>query len=125
MIGAFVAGLGFFGLSRLTWAFPVVAFAIGAVFLPVGVWVGRGSRHPWLEGFLYGLSAGIIVIGIMMGGSSLLQEWSLRFALLLAVPQGIVGTWIGARFFSRQEQEQTVCAERAQESAQRSDSKSP
>lgn len=108
--GAFLAGMGFLVLYLLAWHFPWMAVLPGAVFLPVGLWIGLGSDRPWLDGLVYGLLSALITTLILFGTSAPLQQWSLRFGLLLAIPQGLVGSWLGARLLKPPAQEQASSA---------------
>ncbi len=96
LLGALVGGLAFQGLSLLTWGVPFFSFLVGAVFLPVGLWVGWGSRRPWPDGLAYGLLAALGMTLLLLSWGPTMSTWSLRLAFLLALPQGLLGTWLGA-----------------------------
>jgi len=75
---------------------PLLTWPGCVVFLPVGVWLGRGSRRPWMEGALYGLFATALVLLLLLLSDF---PWAGLSALFLVLPQGVLGTWLGARLF--------------------------
>ena len=75
---------------------PVLVYVGCLVFLPIGVWVGRGSRRPWLDGLVYSGLATLVVALLLFIVSDM--GWiGVLAALFLALPQGILGVRLGAR----------------------------
>lgn len=77
---------------------PVVVYLGCIGFLLVGLWVGWRSCRPWVDGIFYGgfstlVAAVLIVLISDMGWLGCLA------ALFLALPQGVIGVWLGARLF--------------------------
>ena len=65
-------------------------------FLLVGLWVGRRSPRPWLDGLVYGGLA-TLVAGVCLAIATPMGWLSWPAALFLALPQGVLGAWLGAR----------------------------
>jgi hypothetical protein len=97
LTGAVLAGGAFAVLFLLATSVPALGFLIALVFLPVGLWVGRGSRRPLLDGLIYGLLSAVAAEVVMLP-SGFPRGLALAFPFLLAVPQGVLGTWLGKRF---------------------------
>ena len=92
-----VASGAFLALFVLGNTLPEFFFVNGIVFLPVAIWLGRVSRRPVLDGLFFGLAAAVPAFLIMVLGNSPLGGWGVLYALILAVPQGVFGSWLGAR----------------------------
>jgi len=75
---------------------PVLVYVGSLVFLPVGVWVGRNSLRPWLDGLVYsGLSTLVVALLLVIVNG---MGWiGVLAAFFLALPQGILGVRLGAR----------------------------
>jgi len=99
LAGAVLAGGIFAVLFLLATSVPPLVFLSALTFLPVGLWVGRGSQRPWLEGLFYGLFTAVIAMLVLFGfASGWPKAVAFAFAFLLAVPQGVLGAWLGNRF---------------------------
>ncbi len=100
LIAALVAE-GIFLLGYLGGIFlPLLIWPGSLAFLPVGIWLGRKSRRPWVEGALYGLITTVVVALLLFLDGF---PWGSLYALFLVLPQGILGTWLGARLLPAQD----------------------
>ncbi len=102
LLAALVADSAFLLFLLLSDMVPALVYAGCAVFLVVGLWVGRGSGRPWLDGAIYGLLAALVAAALI----ALVTElgwlgWLVGF--WLALPQGVLGVWLGARLLRRRE----------------------
>jgi len=79
---------------------PVLIYLGCVVFLLVGLWVGRRSDRPWVDGALYG-GLSTLVAAVLLALVSELGWFGWLAALFLALPQGVVGVWVGARLLRR------------------------
>lgn len=97
LVSALIAE-GIFLLFYLGGTFlPLLIWPGSLAFLPVSIWLGRKSRRPWVEGALYGLFTTVVVaLFLLLNGF----PWGPLYALFLVLPQGILGSWLGARLFS-------------------------
>lgn len=78
---------------------PLLVWPGSLAFLPAGIWLGRKSRRPWVEGAVYGLlTTAVVALFLLLSGF----PWGPLYALFLVFPQGILGSWLGARLFSAQ-----------------------
>jgi hypothetical protein len=98
LFGVLYGSGGFLVFLVLSDMLPVLIYLGSLVFLPVGIWVGRGSRRTWLDGLVYsGFCTLVVAVFMVVAGY---PGWVGVFAaLFLALPQGIVGVWLGARLF--------------------------
>ena len=79
---------------------PWLIWPASLAFFPAGIWLGRKSLRPWVEGALYGLLTTVVAaLFLVLSGFS----WGGLYALFLVLPQGVLGTWLGARFFPAQD----------------------
>ncbi len=100
VIVASLVAEGLFLLFYLGGTFlPLLIWPGSLVFFPAGLWLGRKSRRPWMEGAFYGLLTTVAVALLLLLSGF---PWGSLYALFLVLPQGILGTWLGARFFSAQ-----------------------
>jgi hypothetical protein len=96
LLGVLYAGSAFLLLLVLAGAFPLLVYLGCLVFLPVGVWVGSRSRRPWVDGAIYsGLATVVAAVSLVFASS--LGAVATVAALFLALPQGVLGVWLGAR----------------------------
>jgi hypothetical protein len=95
LVATLVAGVAFLVLFVLRDVLYEIAYLGSIVFLPVGLWVGRRSRHPWADGAVYGLLSGLVACLVLLSIDFPLW-WG---GLVLALPQGIAGAWVGARLW--------------------------
>ncbi len=102
LLGLAVATGAFLLLFILGNVLPLLIYVGCLVFLPVGLWIGRGSRKPWLDGIIYGGLTALVVALILFLGSEL-GPLGLLAALFLALPQGFLGIWLGARAWPQRE----------------------
>jgi hypothetical protein len=91
------------GPLRHTWAFPIVAVAIGALCLPIVRWYDDhyGRVTPSTRQQLRGAAAGVLGLAVVVAGSTLLRSrasWSLdlpvnatavTFALIMLISYGV------------------------------------
>lgn len=97
LLAGLVAGVTFALLTVLAGVFGAdLVWLASVIFLPIGLWVGRRSHKPWADGGVYGLTATVFVVLLLI-----LQAFSLGALLapFVVLPQGIVGAWVGARLW--------------------------
>ena len=97
LVAALAAGVAFLMLFSLAGALPGLVYISSIVFLPAGIWVGRGSRRPWLDGAVFGLLATVAVLFILPIQGFTLGSGGFLYPLFLVLPQAITGAWLGAR----------------------------
>jgi len=97
LLAGLIAGAAFLLLTALADMFePGLVWLANLVFLPVGIWLGRSSRRLWVDGTIYGLTATVLVVLLLLArGVPLLAFLS----LFVVLPQGLLGAWAGARLF--------------------------
>ncbi len=98
MIAVLVASALFLLLFNLGSALAALVWLGCIVFLPVGVWLGRESPRPWLDGAVYGLVASLVVAVILFTSGFAMGSWGAIGAFLLVLPQALFGAWLGGRF---------------------------
>ena len=96
LLGVLCAGTAFLLLLVLASAFAPLVYVGCVAFLPVGVWVGLESRRPWVDGIIYSGLATVVAAASLVLASSLGAIATVA-ALFLALPQGVLGVWLGAR----------------------------
>lgn len=101
LLAVFYASGAFLLLLLLADFWPVLVYLGCVVFLLVGLWVGRHSCRPWVDGAIYGGLA-TLVAAVLITLISDLGWFGWLTALFLALPQGVLGVWLGTRLFRRQ-----------------------
>lgn len=97
LVAALVANGIFFVFFVLSGAEPRLIFASSIVFLPLGIWVGRKSESPLRDGAIFGLLSALLLTLILLVQGFSMGGWSLLYALFLALPQGLLGAYLGRR----------------------------
>ncbi len=95
LLAVLIAGAAFLILLVLQAVLYEIAYVSSIVFLVAGLWLGRRSQSPWAEGAVFGLLGGLLACLILLVVAFPLW-WG---GLLLALPQGVAGTWLGARLW--------------------------
>jgi hypothetical protein len=80
---------------------PILVYLGCIVFLLVGLWVGRHSLRPWVDGAIYG-GLSTLVAAVLIALVTDMGWFGWLAAFFLALPQGVVGVWLGTRLFQRQ-----------------------
>jgi hypothetical protein len=103
LLGVLYGSGAFLILLLLKDALPVLVYVANLVFLPAGLWVGRASRRPWADGLVYsGFAALVVMLLLVFVGYPV---WLAGPAgLLLVLPEGVLGVWLGVRFLSPPQQ---------------------
>jgi hypothetical protein len=79
---------------------PMLVYLGCVVFLLIGFWVGRRSLRPWVDGAIYG-GLSTLVAAVLIALVTDMGWFGWLAALFLALPQGVVGVWLGAQLLGR------------------------
>jgi len=101
LLAVFLANGAFLLLLLASDLLPMLVYLGCIVFLLVGLWVGRRSHRPWVDGAIYG-GLSTLVAAVLIALITDMGWFGWLAALFLALPQGIVGVWLGTRLFQRQ-----------------------
>lgn len=97
LLAGLVAGAAFALLTAMADMFGAGLIWLACmVFLPIGIWVGRRSQRPWGDGTAYSLAATVLVVLLLLARLFPLGAF---LSLFMVLPQGIIGTWVGARLW--------------------------
>jgi hypothetical protein len=102
LLAVLYAGGAFLVLLLLADFLPALVYLGCLAFLVGGVWVGRYSRRPWADGAIYG-GLSTLIAAVLLAIISPMGWIGLLAAPFLALPQGILGVWLGARIFQHQD----------------------